>query len=525
LATIAVLCAIALAVGAGVAGAATFAEGVSSGDISGSAARLWTRAPSAGPVTLLVSRRARAIRCGASAAVRKRLGSGIRRSHPTALPANDLTVQANVRRLRPGTRYAYRFCQGGTASPAGRFRTAPSRNSKRPVTFAVTGDADGALNPSTGQPAYNHFEVYRQMASERNDFNVNLGDVIYSDSAVPGVPVALTLPDKWAKYRLNLSYPYYRLVRSATGLYEHWDDHEFIDDFSIARYGTALYQSGKKAFLDYSPTRFSGRFGLYRSFRWGRNLEIFFLDERSFRSNNASQDPACRNPATGQPDPFPQLPARLRGGLIPNPAIANFPTAAQCQAVLNDPRRTMLGAGQLARFEAAIKRSKATFKVVMNEVPIQKMYFLPYDRWEGYNAERESLLRFLQAKVRNVVFITTDLHATLINNVRFTHFPEEGASKDTGMLDFVTGPVAKNTFGTDANAKLGNPAASQAVATLFKAPRPFGLGMRCAALDVDSFVRVRVTRRLLTVFPLDQNGNLVREGGGVPCRPVPIPAR
>jgi phosphodiesterase/alkaline phosphatase D-like protein len=161
----------------------------------------------------------------------------------------------------------------------------------------------------------------------------------------------------------------------------------------------------------------------------------------------------------------------------------------------------------------------------MNEVPIQKMYFLPYDRWEGYNAERESLLRFLQAKVRNVVFITTDLHATLINNVRFTHFPEEGASKDTGMLDFVTGPVAKNTFGTDANAKLGNPAASQAVATLFKAPRPFGLGMRCAALDVDSFVRVRVTRRLLTVFPLDQNGNLVREGGGVPCRPVPIPAR
>ena len=91
------------------------------------------------------------------------------------------------------------------------------------------------------------------MAKERNDFNVNLGDVMYSDSAVPGVPVALTLQDKWAKYRLNLSYPNLRLIRSETGLYSHWDDHEFIDDFSIPQYGQALYASGKKAFLDYSP--------------------------------------------------------------------------------------------------------------------------------------------------------------------------------------------------------------------------------------------------------------------------------
>ena len=89
---------------------------------------------------------------------------------------------------------------------------------------------------------------------------------------------------------------------------------------------------------------------------------------------------------------MPQLPARLRPQLIPNPAFVTFPTAAQCQAILNDPNRTMLGKAQLAHFENAIKRSKATFKVIMNEIPIQKMYFVPYDRWEGYNAEREALL-------------------------------------------------------------------------------------------------------------------------------------
>jgi phosphodiesterase/alkaline phosphatase D-like protein len=512
------------AVSPGSAGAAgTFPYGVSSGEISTSSARLWSRAPSAGPVALLVGNRAKALRCPATA--RPRRGSTVLRKVLGASPANDLTVQATIKGLRARTRYAYRFCQGASASALGRFRTAPPSKSTRPLTFGVTGDADGAYNPSTGQPAYNHFEVYRKMASERNDFNVNLGDVIYSDSAVPGVPVALTLPDKWAKYRLNLSYPYYRLLRAQGAVYEHWDDHEFIDDFSVAQYGNALYQSGKKAFLDYSPTRFTAKYGLYRSFRWGKNLEIFFLDERSFRSNKASNDPACINPATGQPDPFPQLPARLRSGLIPNPAFANFPTAAQCQAALNDPNRTMLGKAQLAHFESAIKRSKATFKVVMNEVPIQKIYFLPYDRWEGYNAERQSLLQFLQKSIKNVVFITTDLHATLINNVRYTNFPEEGPTNDSGMLDFVTGPVAKNTFGTDANAKLGNPNGSTAVATLFKAPRPFGLGMRCAALNVDSFVKVRVTSRLLTVFPYDQNGQLVRESAGAPCAPVPIPAR
>ncbi len=502
-----------------------FASGVSAGEMTASSAMVWTRAPAAGPVTLLLSTRARALDCTVTSSARRRRSAPPRRKLLTATPATDLTVRASVGGLRAHARYSYRFCQGSAASEVGRFQTAPSPTSTKAVRFAVTGDADGALDPATGQPGYNRFEIYRQMTTERNDFNVNLGDVMYSDSAVPGVPVALTLADKWAKYKLNLSYPNLRLIRARTGLYSHWDDHEFVDDFSIPQYGPALYASGKTAFLNYSPVAFSSRLGLYRSFRWGKNLEVFFPDERSFRSASAATNPACRNPGLGLPDPVPTLPAPLRSSLLPSPAQASFPTAAQCQAALNDPNRTMLGKTQLTYFENAVKRSTATFKVIMNEVPIQKMYFIPYDRWEGYNAERESLLRFLAANVRNVVFITTDLHATLINDVRFTAFPTEGASTDPGMLDFVTGPVAKNTFGTDANAKLGNPNASTAVFGLFKTPPPLGLGMRCAALDVDSYVHVTVTSRLLTVSPLDRNGQLVRESSGRPCAPIPIPAR
>ena len=44
----------------------------------------------------------------------------------------------------------------------------------------------------------------------------------------------------------------------------------------------------------------------------------------------------------------------------------------------------MLGARQYAAFTKAIRASTATWKVVVNEVPIQQFYALPYDRWEGY---------------------------------------------------------------------------------------------------------------------------------------------
>lgn len=129
-----------------------------------------------------------------------------------------------------------------------------------------------------------------------------------------------------------------------------------------------------------------------------------------FRSAKATQ--ACGGdlaPTAPQPvrDAFSTLAPSLRN-----------PVPPACLAALNDPSRTLLGARQYAAFTKAIKASTATWKVVVNEVPIQQYYALPYDRWEGYAAERERLLAFLKANVRNVVFLTTDTHANLVNEVR-----------------------------------------------------------------------------------------------------------
>ena len=278
------------------------------------------------------------------------------------------------------------------------------------VRFAISGDADGARDPKTGKPAYNFFQVYGRMAAERNHFNINLGDTISSDSEVGGVPPALTVPAKWAKYKQNLGFGHLRNLRRGTGLYSHWDDHEFINDFSRAEHGAAIYGAGVTAFSDYAPVRYSAANGLYRTVRWGKHLELFFLDERSFRSAKVGA-PCNRDLAPTAP----QAVRNVFAALVP--ALAT-PVPQACLDAIANPSRTMLGARQYAAFTRAIKASTATWKVIGNEVPIQQFYALPYDRWEGYAAEREKLVRFLRANVENALFLTTDTHANFVNEVR-----------------------------------------------------------------------------------------------------------
>jgi alkaline phosphatase D len=477
-----------------------FRYGVAAGNITSTSAVLWTRAPLSGRLSVTVTAQS----TGVSRVFRGEV-------HPTT----DLAFDIGVGPLEPGTTYRYVFRQGKTTSPAGIFETAPRSGADASIRFALSGDADATPGPN-GKPAYNRFEVYGRMAAERNDFNVNLGDTIYSDSEVGGSPVARTVSEKWAKYKLGLALPALQRLRASAGLYSHWDDHEFVNDFSRAENGSAIYDAGVKAFLDYAPVTEGPRgFGIFKHFRWGRNLELFFLDERSFRS--AKADDACGN------DLAPTAPQAVRDGFATLAPALRTPVSPACLAAIDDPGRTMLGAAQYAAFTKAIKASTATWKVIVNEVPIQQYYALPYDRWEGYAAERERLLRFLQANVKNVVFLTTDSHANLVNEVRYQTF---GTPKSSGMWEVVTGPVATNTFAKEIDGYLGSKGAGTAIGALFfKPPPPNGVGMRCAALDTYSYAEVTVTARVLRVALKDAKGRPVREATGVACAPLVLQAR
>lgn len=488
------------------AAAPGFSYGVASGEITSTSALLWARSNQRGPVRLHVWHY-------------PRKGMPVVQIDLQATATHDFVVQRRVHGLLPNRRYSYAFSapfrKSRIVSP-GEFRTAPRPADPQTIRFAISGDADGTIDPKTGKPAYNAFQVYGRMAAERNHFNINLGDTIYSDSEVGGVPPALTIREKWGKYKQNLSFGHLRNLRRATGLYSHWDDHEFINDFSLAEHRKPIFRAGAIAFMDYAPVTY-GRNGLYRTFRWGKHLELFFLDERSFRSAKART--VCGS------DLAPTAPQPVRNAFATLvPSLAN-PVPQACLDALADPARTMVGARQYAVFTKAIRASTATWKVIVNEVPIQQFYALPYDRWEGYPAERDKLLRFLQANVKNVLFLSTDTHANFVNEVRLSTL-EPGGPVDTGMWEVVTGPVATKTQNREVDETLGRSGMGSAIVALFyKPPPPRGVGMDCASGDVYSYSEVQVTGVAITVTLRDATGTLVREETGGVCGPYVFKAR
>jgi alkaline phosphatase D len=517
-----------------------FKFGVASGDVSKSSAILWARANRAGTALLQVKSGGGFGRCDIAAAPKNR--------KVKALKGNDFTIQARVNKLKPGRTYQYRWCmEGGKRSAVGSFDTAPNPNQSKTIRFAVTGDQDASPQPGTTTPYWNDFGVWRRIKAEENNFNVLMGDTIYSDSEVPGVGgvagTAVSVAQKFAKYRLNLGQQPWTAVRGATSYYAHWDDHEFINDFARSQNvfpeeggnvevsGEKLYKNGVNAFRAYNPITYSAKNGIYRSFRWGKNLQVFFLDERSFRSAKADYGGQCDNPpGSGSPDLAPTAPegSRKLFSLIV-PSLAN-PAPPACVAAINDPNRTMLGSHQLAVFEKAIRSSTATFKVVMNEVPIQQFYALPYDRWEGYAAERIKLLTFLRDNVKNVVFLTTDVHASMVNDARLQTL-EAGGPVNTGITEVTTGPIATKTFAGEINGAVGSPSAATSIRTLFfNAPPPAGVGMQCSSLDQFSYAQVSVGSTALRVDLKDIEGKPVqntadRAKPAEPCPPIVIPAK
>jgi alkaline phosphatase D len=522
-------------------GAKPFSFGVTAGEITSKSAKVWGHAEKKGKYY-------------AEVAEDRRFKDIVKSKKVKAKASNDLTIQAKIKKLKAGETFYYRFCTAPTdsegdggkgattskkggrqkCSERGTFETAPKASQPETIRFAFTGDTNGDPLPGETVPFFGPFDVFRAMLGERNDFNIHLGDTIYSDSNVTGQPLALTTEEKWVKYRTNLAQPNLTNLRMSTGFYSHWDDHEFINDFSIPEDGQAMYDAGREAFIDYSPVTYTAETGLYRTFRWGQNLELFLLDERSFRSAKASHQGVCDNPSTDSPDLAPTAPQSHRNLFsLLIPSLAN-PVSQQCLDTINDPNRTLLGKPQLQRFIDEIKASDARFKIVMNETPIQQFYGLPYDRWEGYAYERIELLNALtQANLRNVVFLSTDTHAAFANVVRFRTLDNDVAPsnapsgpQDTPYHDYVSGPVATNPFWMQIDNVTGQQGSGELLSNVFFKPQPpNGVGMFCAQGGVYNYAQVEVSSAGVTVAYKDQNGQLLQDVNGQPCGPFTIPAQ
>jgi phosphodiesterase/alkaline phosphatase D-like protein len=510
---------VALAIPGSALGANGFVDGVTASEITAHSAIIWARATRPGPVEAEVSGRTGSIPVAFLTPVLK------------ARKRDNNTIQFTFKHLHPDQIYSYRFCRSRHGcSDTGHFRTAPKPSADKTIRFAYSGDETAVAEPGHSSPFWGRMKVFKTMASEGNDFNVDFGDTIYSDPEVPGAKTALTVRAKWRMYHKKLSIPNMRRIRATTGMYDHWDDHEFINDFSIPEDGRKLYKRGRRAFRDFEPVDYHKKTGIYRTFRWGKNLDMFFLDERSFRSAKASANGTCDNPDTNQPDLAPTAPQATRNvfaALIPS--LAN-PASQKCKNRIDSPKRTFLGSAQFHRFLRDVKQSNAKWKVVMNEDPIQQFYGLPYDRWEGYAYERVKLLKALEkADADHLVFLTTDTHAAFANVVRLRTLSGDvapsnapaTAPSNTPFQDFVIGPVATKPFWQEIDDTTGLPNSGKLLSQAFFKPQPpAGVGMACAQGNQNSYAEVTVRRGSLKVAYKDENGNTVKDvDGATNCGP------
>jgi len=375
----------------------TFTHGVASGDVTDTGVILWTRVDQEGEVTAEVASDGQFEQVVASERLQ-------------AKAEDDFVVRVAIEGLGPDGSYFYRFLSpDGTASPIGTFRTAPAETVARDIVFAYSADSADYLQP---------FTLLSTVVQDAPDFFVYLGDTVIADPDVEGMPHATTLPEYRQLYKSNREDEHLLELLAATSTYAIWDDHEVVNDFAGETVDPDMLAAGRQAFFEYNPIRQSpvDPNRLYRSFRWGKDVELFILDERQYRTAEA----LCLD-EEGETEQFP-----TRIGDV------------ACLEGLRDPSRTILGTQQKEWLKQALLDSDAKFKFIINEVPISEFILLPYDRWEGYPAEREELLNFITDNgIENVIFLTTDLHGAVVNTL------------ENGCMEIIIGPIARETIGEE----------------------------------------------------------------------------
>jgi alkaline phosphatase D len=398
-----------------------FAEGVLSGDPTPTGITLWTRASEVqgtGTVEVQVAR---------DHGFRKVVARDLIKTSDASAHA----AKARITGLRPYEDYYYRFATRDELSPIGRFRTALPPDSNQPVKFAFFSCQDYT---------FGYYTAHAHLANEDVDFVVNLGDYIYAETyhfaASPSggvrtdpVGESKTFEQYRAKYTTYRSDPHLRHMHARFPMVSLWDDHEVQDDYAggagptggldpALGYSTARKRAGYRAFFESMPTfgaSLERRRGdrIYRGLRFGRNVDLIILDQRQYRADQPCGDaflgPACEG--------------------------------------LEDPRN-FLGRPQMKWAKKRLASSPAAWKVIANEVMIERTFFpggeiIGFDSWMGYPAERQELLGHVKRKkIKDVVFVTGDIHTFIAGDVRL-----KDTDKRPIATEFVGGSITSQGLG------------------------------------------------------------------------------
>ena len=301
----------------------------------------------------------------------------------------DFTRQFALANLKPNTRYLIRVesrpdeNSPGGQSLDGQFWTAPTPSDPARVVFTV----------STGQ-AYNDrdvpygYQIYSQMLRLNPSFFVHTGDIIYYDRLAKTPELARY---HWQRtYGLPTNVEFHRQVAS----YFIKDDHDTWQNdcwptMQNRKMFKFTFEQGQGIFLEQVPMGDS----TYRTVRWGKDLQIWMVEGRDFRT--------------------------------PNPAP-------------DGPDKTIWGAAQKEWFKRTVQESDATFRVLITPTPL-----VGPDRTNkndnhanaGFTHEGDELRGFI-SRQNNMFIVCGDRHWQY-----FSIHPK------TGVREYSCGPASQKHAG------------------------------------------------------------------------------
>ncbi len=276
---------------------------------------------------------------------------------------SDFSRQFVITDLLPGSRYRVLAAgrpQGSTTASCtveGSFSTAPAEETPERVRFTVVTGQD---YPRRDTPMGH--QIYPVMQKLSPDFFVHTGDIEYYDK--PG-PYADTV--ELARFKWNRIYalPYQRSFHNVTASYFIKDDHDTLrnDCWPGQKYGALTWEQGLSLFREQVPMGEK----THRTVRWGKDLQIWLVEGRDFRSPN------------------------------------NMP---------DGPGKTIWGAEQKQWFFDTVSASDATFRILISPTPI-----VGPDRGskndnhanKGFTHEGDELRAFI-GKQKNMFIICGDRH-------------------------------------------------------------------------------------------------------------------
>jgi alkaline phosphatase D len=384
-----------------------FTLGVASGDPLPDSVVLWTRlAPN--PVVPFDGLMDRRYPIDWRVATDENFANVVKEGTAIVRPEFAYSAHVDVKGLDPGRDYFYQFKSGPEESPVGRTKTAP------PAGAAM--DRFRFAFASCQQHPDGFYNAYRDMAQQDLDLVVHLGDYIYEGAGQGSIGrghlpahVILTLDDYRVRLGQYKSDPDLQAAHANFPWILTWDDHEVTNNYSeadsdpdtppfdglegleafIARRANAY-----RAYWENMPLRQpqfpqGSALRLFRRLSFGNLVEYNVIDTRQYRDDQTT----------------------CAGETFVN---------GYCASAI-DPSRSILGDEQEQWLLDGLAGSNARWNVLANQLQFAQRdnntslevqnYVGDGDQWDGYKADRDTILSFLQQReIDNFIVITGDAH-------------------------------------------------------------------------------------------------------------------